>query len=311
MNSDIKPTVSFVIVCMNNLKNLYPCLDSIKTHTTVNYETLVVAYLFSQINLQKLKEDYPWITIIESNEIRGFSENNNLALRQAKGEFCFVLNDDTLFEMPVADKLVDSFEFQKEASIFSPTILNEDNSIQHCGRPPIKTFDFVKHIFNLKKYENIISKYNNQTGIFQTYNISGSAFLIKTEVLRKLNYFDERYFFCPEDIALSTKANLQGYKCYVNEEVKLKHLHGKTSKKIEAATLPASRKGTVIFYSADYGVNKKLLEIIIFLESLIKIPVYIIFWNKIKLTAYRHVMFSIFSSSTPKEIFIRYYKKIV
>ena len=37
--------VSIVIVCMNNLKNLYPCLDSIRKYTHVSYETLVVAYL--------------------------------------------------------------------------------------------------------------------------------------------------------------------------------------------------------------------------------------------------------------------------
>ena len=40
--------VSIVIVCMNNLKNLYPCLNSIIKHTSVSYEILVVAYLFSR-----------------------------------------------------------------------------------------------------------------------------------------------------------------------------------------------------------------------------------------------------------------------
>ena len=53
--------VSIVIVCMNNLKNLYPCLNSIIKHTSVSYEILVVAYLFSRKNLEKLKVDYPLI----------------------------------------------------------------------------------------------------------------------------------------------------------------------------------------------------------------------------------------------------------
>ena len=64
--------VSIVIVCMNNLKNLYPCLNSIRKYTTVSYETLVVAYLFSEENLEKVQHDFPWVTFIESNEIRGF-----------------------------------------------------------------------------------------------------------------------------------------------------------------------------------------------------------------------------------------------
>lgn len=105
--------VSIVIVCMNNLKNLYPCLDSIRKYTHVSYETLVVAYLFSKENLERLKRDYSWIRIIESNEIRGFSENNNLALRQARGQYCYVLNDDTIMDSPVIDRLVETIQNKK------------------------------------------------------------------------------------------------------------------------------------------------------------------------------------------------------
>ena len=39
--------VAIVIVCMNNLKNLIPCLDSIKKYTKIDYEVWVTAYLFS------------------------------------------------------------------------------------------------------------------------------------------------------------------------------------------------------------------------------------------------------------------------
>lgn len=63
--------VSIVIVCMNNLKNLYPCLESIRKYTHVSYECLVTAYLFDKENLEKVRKDFPWVTFVESNEIRG------------------------------------------------------------------------------------------------------------------------------------------------------------------------------------------------------------------------------------------------
>ena len=77
------PDVSIVIVSMNKTEYLFPCLDSIREHTSVTYETLVVAYMFSTENLEMLRRRYPWVTVIESLELRGFAENNNLALRQA------------------------------------------------------------------------------------------------------------------------------------------------------------------------------------------------------------------------------------
>ena len=90
--------VSVIIVSMNNYEVLSRCLDSIRTHTSTSYEVFVVAYLFSPENLQHLRQNYPWAQINESNEIRGFSANNNLALRKATGKYCFVLNDDTKIE---------------------------------------------------------------------------------------------------------------------------------------------------------------------------------------------------------------------
>ena len=79
--------VSVIIVSMNNYEVLSRCLDSIRTHTSTSYEVFVVAYLFSPENLQHLRQNYPWAQIIESNEIRGFSANNNLALRKATGKY--------------------------------------------------------------------------------------------------------------------------------------------------------------------------------------------------------------------------------
>ena len=67
-----KVDVSVVIVCMNNYEQLKDCLDSIRQYThQVSYEVLLVAYFFSEDNLEKLKAEYPWVKVIISNEIRG------------------------------------------------------------------------------------------------------------------------------------------------------------------------------------------------------------------------------------------------
>lgn len=306
-----KIDVSIVIVCMNNLKNLYPCLDSIRRHTTVSYETLVVAYLFSKENLEKVLHDYPWITLIESNEIRGFSENNNLALKQSVGEYLLISNDDIEFKDDVIGKLLNSFKDTPEASIVSPMLLNTDGSVQNCGKARYSISDYMLHVSGIRHFssKNRGSRYCFQKGIFQTYNISGAFFMIKKNVMERLGGFDERYFFCPEDLALSTKANKLGYKVFVDENISVFHHHGRTSSMVSTATTPAMEKGNILFFSNNM-ILKRGLEIFVAFVYCLKYFAAFLRRNKIKVTACRNTLMCIFSSKSPKEIFIYYYGKM-
>lgn len=247
--------VSIVIVCMNNLKNLYPCLDSIRKYTTVSYETLVVAYLFSKENLEKAKHDFPWVTFIESNEIRGFSENNNLALRQAKGKYCFVVNDDTEMKMPVIDMLVKDFgKLANNVACLSPKTLYGDGRLQICGRPPKSWKTYLLSIMRLKR-ESDYKKWINKPGLFKSYTIHGAAFLIKRDVFEKIGWFDEYYFFCPEDIKVGMVLNEVGYECWVDSDVSIYHYEGGSSRAglnlTQLATEPAATRGCIHFYGHD------------------------------------------------------------
>lgn len=308
--------VSIVIVCMNNLKNLYPCLNSIIKNTAVDYEIIIVAFLFSDENLQKLRSDFPTVKIIISNELRGFSENNNLALKQAKGKYCFVVNDDTYFSGRVIDKLVEDFKKATDnVAIISPTTLNADGTIQRCGKPKYNLFTYLLYWMKLIGFYEKNSRYTNGKGIFQTYNISGACFLIKTDVFRKMGWFDERFYFCPEDIALSTTLNENGYKCYVDSTIELTHTGGGSWSKTLYATKPAQIKGEIIFYGRKSSFHKIAVRILL----LVFLPIYSLMWkicylikkdekSKIFCKAYINGLKAISTHKTPKELFIQFYK---
>lgn len=309
--------VSIVIVCMNNLRNLYPCLDSIKKYTSISYETLVVAYLFDKGNLEKAISDYPWVTFIESNRTRGFSENNNIALKQAKGKYCFILNDDTEMTMPVIDLLVNDIrKLPENVATISPTVIYPDGNIQFCGRPPKNWITFILQMLHL--WDEHHGKYVNQKGVFRSYNIVGAAFLIKTDVFRKYGWFDETYFFCPEDIALSTLLNKEGYGCYVDSDVRLIHHGGMTYKSVswaQTATLPAACRGNLLFYSKGNIPKRIVLSSVALAVSCVRYIVHTIkgAWGKRPNADYIMAKGNLnctkicFCNKTPKEIFIRFY----
>ncbi len=313
------PDVSVVIVCMNKLQNLYPCLGSIREYTRkVSYEVFVVAYLFTEENLAKLKADFPWVKVVESNEIRGFSENNNLALRQAQGKYCFVVNDDTEMKMPVIDSLVETIEsLPEDVAIVSPVLVGPDGAVQVCGKPYEDWKTIIQYDLHIKNRRTEETK-TIQKGIFQTYNIIGAAFLIKKDVFKKKGWFDERYFFCPEDIALSDGLNKSGFRCFVNADVSIIHYEGMSGKSLSmtlTATRPAHAKGDTIFYSQGKPLLYVFLSLWYWFHAFCQFVVhrvkgmmkprpnvdYVLSvgdWNVFK---------SILTRQTPKEIFTKYF----
>ncbi len=310
--------VSVVIVCMNNYGQLKDCLDSIKEYTRkVSYEVLLVAYFFSEDNMKRLHEEYSWVKVIISNEIRGFSANNNLALRQAQGRYCFILNDDTYMKMSVLDNLVETMDMNSNITILSPQILRPDGTIQYSGIPPIDWKKWLRILYKIdKEREDPTGIYIRKEGMFRTYNILGAAFLIRTEVFRSVGLFDEYYFFGPEDRALSTLLNKKGYECWVDADVKITHLGGATGGPLSqtvVATRPAERKGTVALYSGGSKSLELFLSALVFIYS----SLLIIYWfpqyifgkktGKYSFFANLHVCRTIFSNLTPKEIFEKYY----
>lgn len=309
--------VSIVIVCMNNLKNLYPCLESIKKYTAVSYECFVVAYLFTEENLEKVKKDFPWVRFIESNEIRGFSENNNLALKQAKGKYCFVLNDDTEMKMPVIDRLFSQIErLPAKVAIISPKTVFGDGRLQSCGRPKLTYWKYVRGMFKLYHEGRENSRYVNQKGLFQSYNIVGAAFMIKTEIFKSIGFFNEKYFFCPEDIEVSTIVNKIGYQVYVDSDIVLYHYEGGSYKvsKTRTATMPAGAMGSLLFYCGDNTIKRYVTARLVKLQAFIKIQ----YWKRkidtdgekaqIMMISFQNIYDTICTTLTPKEIFIKYFK---
>ena len=310
--------VSVVIVCMNRPDLLNPCLESLYAYTSTPLEVWVVAYLFSEENLKRLKEEWPEVKVVESQELRGFSENNNLALRQITGEYCFVVNDDTLQRMPVIDALLADFgRLPEDAAIVSPKIVFPDGRVQTNGRAPWTAWRYVKHYLHLVD-ETVPTPWSMQEGLFRTWTVNGACFLIKTAVFREAGWFDETYTFTPEDIALGHRINEMGYTVWADADVEITHLAGGTVSRMEAAIKPTRVRGALQFYSGGKPLKYFLLGSFVWcVEALRRLKYFFADRSdpashaSIMYTTARNVMRSVFTRRTSKEVFSELYHEVI
>ena len=311
------PKVSVVIVCMDRPDLLYPCLESMRTHNRTELEVWVVAYRFSEENLARLKSDWPAVKIVESRELRGFSENNNLALRQVTGEYCFIVNDDTVMSMPVIDRLLADFDrLPADAAVVSPKIVFPDGRVQTCGRAPWTAWRYVKHYLH-RVDETVPTPWSMQEGLFRTWTVNGACFLIRTDVFRAAGWFDETYTFTPEDIAIGHRINDMGYTVWADADVEITHLAGGTVSRMEAAIKPTRVLGALQFYSGGSKFKYALLGSFVWCVEAVRRLKYLFADRSdpashaaIMYTTAGNVMRSVFTKRTSKEIFTELYRQV-
>ena len=309
--------VSVVIVSMNRPDLLYPCLEGLYAQTKAPLEVWVVAYLYSEENLARLKADWPAAKVVESRELRGFSENNNLALRQVTGDYCFIVNDDTLMTMPVVDALLADFDrLPADAAIVSPKIVFPDGRVQTCGRAPWTAWRYLKHYLHLVD-ETKPSAWSMKEGLFRTWTVNGACFLIRTDVFREAGWFDETYVFTPEDVALGHRVNDLGYTVWADADVVITHLAGGTVSRLEAAIKPTRVRGALQFYSGGNPVKYALLGGFVWCVEALRRLKYR-FADRSDPASHaaimdataRNVMRSVFTKRTSKEVFVQLYREI-
>ena len=312
------PKVSVVIVCMDRPDLLNPCLESIRAHNRTELEVWVVAYRFSEGNLERLKADWPAVHIVESRELRGFSENNNLALRQVTGDYCFIVNDDTLMQMPVIDRLLADFDrLPADAAVVSPKIVFPDGRVQTSGRAPWTAWRYVKHYLHLVD-ETVPTPWSMKEGLFRTWTVNGACFLVRTDVFRQAGWFDETYTFTPEDIAIGHKINEMGYTVWSDADVEITHLAGGTVSRMETAIKPTRVRGALQFYSGGSPLKYAVLGAFVWSVEALRRLKYLfadrsdpLSHAAIMYATSRNVMRSVFTRRTAKEIFTELYQQVV
>jgi GT2 family glycosyltransferase len=203
-----------------------------------------------------------------------------------------------------------------DAAVFSPKIINS-NGTEIIGRPPLPLISFLLvSFFRIEYLPKKYLKYINKEGVFMSYNITGCCFMINNELFRSLGFFDERFFFCPEDIALSTKLNNLGYKCYVDSSIIIYHNHAETLKKTMLATFPAMYKGTLIYYANGNIFKYTIIGILLIINFSFSILLLTFSFNldpdlrERKRQKYINAITTIMSNKSPKEIFISFYNRI-
>ena len=89
--------------------------------------------------------------------------------------------------------------------------------------------------------------------------INGAFFLIRHDLFKKLNGFDERFFVYMDEVDLSYRAKLIGLESYFISEAKAFHQGGGSSDQINAKRVFYSLRSRLQFFNKHFGYSINLL----------------------------------------------------
>jgi hypothetical protein len=246
--------VSVIIPNFNGKTFLKSCLDSLVGQTKTNNEIILVDNDSEDDSVDFVKRNYPEVHVIALPANKGFSVAVNEGIKHANGTFIAVLNNDTIVAPDWLELLCNCLVKHPDAGFCTSKIVKMDNpDIIDCAGHGITRSGYT---FNTRNGVKDSGEYNVQRDVF---GASAAAAVYRKSMLDDIGLFDEDFFMYLEDIDLSFRAQLWGYKCMYLPEPAVKHVgFGTTGKQYYKDNIYYIARNTV--YLLLKNMPRKLLK---------------------------------------------------
>jgi hypothetical protein len=207
--------LSIIILNWNGKRITEECLLSLEFQLNKNIEVIVVDNHSNDGSSEYLKKRFPWIKLIKSSKNLGYAGGNNLGVKNSKGRYLLVLNNDIIVEKNFIKEIIRN---RKKADILGVKnyYYGYKNLLWAIGSK-LNKYTFRASLIGNKKIDS--SKINKTKVEF----IVGSAMLINREVIKKIGFLNEKFFLYYEETEWQLKAKKAGFKIDWIPSAKLWH----------------------------------------------------------------------------------------
>lgn len=256
-----RPGLSIVIVHYNTPELTRACLQSIRREGAgLDPEVWVVDNGSSDGSGAVLAAEFPEVRVLPAGGRLGFAAANNLAARQAGGDYLLFLNSDTELRNGVLHRLTDFMERTPDCAISGCRLLRADGSLDKACRrsfpTPLVAFYKVVGLNLLFPRSAHFARYDlsylPETGCYAVDCGVGAFMFCRRSVVKELGFFDEDYFFYGEDIDLCYRVHERAHSIWYLGDIDILHHKRGTSLKSGSWVMHHFHASMWIFYRKHY-----------------------------------------------------------
>ncbi|HQZ99171.1 MAG TPA: glycosyltransferase family 2 protein [Thermoflexales bacterium] len=199
--------ISVIIPNWNGAKHLPVCLAALRRQTAPPLEVIIVDNASADESRELVARDYPEVKWLQLPQNVRFAGACNAGIRASSGEFVALLNNDTEADERWLENIAKTFAEHPSAG-FAATklrLFDQRDKLHSAG-------DF----YSRRGVPGNRGVWQVDDGRFDAeyvFGACGAGSVYRREMLDKIGLLDEEFEFSCEDVDISWRAQLAGYRC--------------------------------------------------------------------------------------------------
>jgi len=220
-----------IVLYNHSLLEIYPLIECLRKSTIVSQVFLIDNSPIENPDFKTLGVNYHF-----TGKNLGYGAAHNIAIRQTIEQglpYHLVINPDISFDPAILSEIEDFMNNNSDIGLLMPKILYPTGEIQYLCKLIPTPFNLIVRRFlpkswtqkRIEKFELRSSGYNK---VMNVPYLSGCFMFLRTEALKQVGLFDERFFMYPEDIDLTRRIHKQ-YRTVFYPYATIIHHHAQSS----------------------------------------------------------------------------------
>ena len=244
--------LSIITINYNGIKDTCELIDSIPFNNDM--EVIMIDNASKEDEASIISEKYPQVKVIRSEKNLGFAGGNNIGIKEAKGKYLFLINNDTYFKEFNIDSLIERLESSDKIGIVCPKLRFAwgNNPIQFAGYTPLSNITLRNRAIGFGEID--MGQYDKA---HPTPYAHGAAMLIKREAIEKVGLMPECYFLYYEEIDWSMMFTRAGYEIWNDPSCTVYHKESQTTGQNSPLRTYYITRNRLLLVKRNYkGINK-------------------------------------------------------
>jgi GT2 family glycosyltransferase len=218
------PLVTIIVVNWNGRAFLEQCLSSLCAQTYPAREIVLVDNGSTDGSIDFVRECFPDVQIMALPHNVGFAAGNNCAMREARGTYIALLNNDAYPEPEWLARMVEVAEQRPEAGLIACKLLyaHDPQIINAAGL----ALDWAGFCW---EWRSGAVDDPQESAVEECFGPSGAAALYRRALLDEVGLFDEDFFAYAEDADLNWRALRAGWQCLYVPQARAYHVSSATA----------------------------------------------------------------------------------